>query len=262
MNALSHEGPSRSSWGVDPSPTWPVELTDPIPDPYPSRAGPKTDVACVANATVVIESCGVQRDCLIRCLLESRLLGPILTFAGVADCVADGLHAVRAPLILLCSGSRDGDVAGRDWTALRGVADGSSLLVLLTEDERLRSVRAALSAGVRGYIPTSLPLSVAIEAMHLVRAGGTFIPASCLTAFGSGEDGAAPAARPTLTTLFTNRQLAVLDAVRRGKSNKVIAYDLNMAESTVKVHVRNVMRRLKARNRTEVAFLAAKIEAA
>jgi DNA-binding NarL/FixJ family response regulator len=55
--------------------------------------------------------------------------------------------------------------------------------------------------------------------------------------------------------VFTARQSAVVEAVRHGKANKVIAYELNMRESTVKVHIRNIMRKLKARNRTEVAFL-------
>ena len=52
----------------------------------------------------------------------------------------------------------------------------------------------------------------------------------------------------------TARQAAVVDALRQGKSNKIIAYELNMRESTVKVHVRNIMKKLNARNRTEVAF--------
>nr|WP_246482341.1 LuxR C-terminal-related transcriptional regulator [Methylopila capsulata] len=54
---------------------------------------------------------------------------------------------------------------------------------------------------------------------------------------------------------FTARQAAVVDALRQGKANKIIAYELNMRESTVKVHVRNIMRKLKAKNRTEVAFM-------
>ena len=45
-----------------------------------------------------------------------------------------------------------------------------------------------------------------------------------------------------------------MDALRRGKANKIIAYELNLRESTVKVHVRNIMKKLKATNRTEVAF--------
>jgi DNA-binding NarL/FixJ family response regulator len=56
--------------------------------------------------------------------------------------------------------------------------------------------------------------------------------------------------------MFTRRQVAVIDALRKGKANKIIAYELNMCESTVKVHVRNIMKKLNARNRTEVAYLA------
>jgi DNA-binding NarL/FixJ family response regulator len=58
---------------------------------------------------------------------------------------------------------------------------------------------------------------------------------------------------------FTSRQAAVIEALRMGKPNKSIAYELNMCESTVKVHVRNIMKKLKAKNRTEVAFMANKL---
>jgi DNA-binding NarL/FixJ family response regulator len=59
-----------------------------------------------------------------------------------------------------------------------------------------------------------------------------------------------------LDNIFTARQAAVIDALRRGKANKIIAYELNMRESTVKVHVRNIMKKLNAKNRTEVAYRA------
>lgn len=61
------------------------------------------------------------------------------------------------------------------------------------------------------------------------------------------------------TALLTERQTAVIEALRRGKANKIIAYELNMKESTVKVHVRNIMKKLNAKNRTEVAFLASEM---
>jgi DNA-binding NarL/FixJ family response regulator len=47
-------------------------------------------------------------------------------------------------------------------------------------------------------------------------------------------------------------------AIQQGKPNKVIAYELNMCLSTVKVHVRNTMRKLGAKNRTDVAMVAPK----
>ena len=52
---------------------------------------------------------------------------------------------------------------------------------------------------------------------------------------------------------LTARQIAVGEAIRQGKANKQIAYELDMRESTVKVHIRNIMKKLNAKNRTEVA---------
>ena len=59
--------------------------------------------------------------------------------------------------------------------------------------------------------------------------------------------------------LFTARQAAVIDALRQGKPNKIIAYELKMRESTVKVHVRNIMKKLNATNRTQVAYLVTQL---
>ena len=53
---------------------------------------------------------------------------------------------------------------------------------------------------------------------------------------------------------FTARQAAVADRLRRGKPNKLIAYELNMCESTVKVHIRNILKKLRVTNRTEAGF--------
>ncbi|WP_136625483.1 response regulator transcription factor, partial [Mesorhizobium norvegicum] len=56
------------------------------------------------------------------------------------------------------------------------------------------------------------------------------------------------------TGMFTIREAAVVEALKKGKANKIIAYELNLCESTVKVHIRNIMKKLKATNRTEVAY--------
>jgi DNA-binding NarL/FixJ family response regulator len=48
--------------------------------------------------------------------------------------------------------------------------------------------------------------------------------------------------------------MAVVEALRRGRANKIIAHELNLRESTVKVHIRNIMKKLNATNRTEVAY--------
>ena len=51
------------------------------------------------------------------------------------------------------------------------------------------------------------------------------------------------------------RQAEILDCLRRGMANKLIAYELDMCESTVKVHIRHIMKKLNATNRTQVAYL-------
>ena len=124
-------------------------------------------------------------------------------------------------------------------------------VIVVSHDDDADQVLLALQSGVRGYIPTSVTFDVAVEAMRLVKAGGTFVPASSLnSAKQKAEFAAARRTGP-----FSPRQTEVIEAVRQGKANKVIAYELNMRESTVKVHIRHIMRKLKATNRTQVAYL-------
>jgi DNA-binding NarL/FixJ family response regulator len=56
-----------------------------------------------------------------------------------------------------------------------------------------------------------------------------------------------------LGELLTMREIEVVHAIRVGKSNKIIAFELGMSEGTVKAHVHNIMRKIGAANRTEVA---------
>jgi DNA-binding NarL/FixJ family response regulator len=95
---------------------------------------------------------------------------------------------------------------------------------------------------------------IAVEAIRFVLVGGTYAPSDHLFA----ADHPAPSPQKALQPVgvLTVREQSVVRGIKEGKSNKVIAYELNMCESTVKVHVRNVMKKLKAKNRTEVAMKA------
>ena len=100
----------------------------------------------------------------------------------------------------------------------------------------------------------TMGFEIAIEVMRFVLAGGTYVPPDHLLA----PDRVSLQTPTTLSqpNLLTSRELAVVRAIQEGKSNKVIAYDLNMCLSTVKVHVRNVMGKMNAKNRTDVAMKA------
>jgi DNA-binding NarL/FixJ family response regulator len=125
-------------------------------------------------------------------------------------------------------------------------------LAVLSDHEDAENVRGAFNLGVKGYIPTSLASRVAIGAVHLVCVGGTFAPAATLLS--NGERRQAAAGEPLIEG-FTQRQSQILECLRRGMANKLIAYELDMCESTVKVHIRNIMKKLNATNRTQVAYL-------
>lgn len=127
----------------------------------------------------------------------------------------------------------------------------------------LHHVVEAMGDGLHAYLPTSLEPRVVVEALRLVCAGGRFLPPDALL----GHLREACAVKPTGETLaagaapghFTPRQMDVLSLLRQGRSNKAIGRALDMQESTVKVHVRQIMRKLNAANRTHAALMAEKL---
>lgn len=127
-------------------------------------------------------------------------------------------------------------------------------VIVVSDAEDAQHIIKALKNGARGYIPTSMALNVAVEAVRLVEAGGTFIPASSLISNGHDSQSLA-----SVDTALTARQIMVLRALHNGLANKQIAYELNMCESTVKVHIRHIMRKLNVRNRTQIAVKASSL---
>ncbi len=125
-------------------------------------------------------------------------------------------------------------------------------VIVLGYNNDPETARAAIGLGAKGYIPVTLGFDIAIEAVRFVLAGGTYVPIDYLLRRSWARDQLSellPAAGAV-----TARELSVVRAIQRGKSNKVIAYELGMRESTVKVHVRHVMKKLNAKNRTDVAI--------
>jgi DNA-binding NarL/FixJ family response regulator len=129
---------------------------------------------------------------------------------------------------------------------------------VLADRHEVAEVNRALTHGVRGYIPTSVEWEVAVAALMLVSAGGTFVPADALrsTASKPGDQPEGERQGRSDGLDLTPRELSVIDLLREGKPNKVIAAQLDMQENTVKVHVRNILKKLNATNRTHAAFVA------
>ncbi len=219
------------------------------------RTGLQTPAALISGGpevVAIIHSSRLFRDCLRRAL-GAAIAVTVLDYPSVEAWSEAGSTSSRSVILIGLSGS-DSD----DETELQSIlsrANGASV-VAMGEAEDSAYVLDLLTKGVRGYIPASLALDVSIGALQIVRAGGIFVPANCLLSMPK-QVSSAPQKRGF--EMFTTKQIAVIDAIRKGKANKTIAYELNMCESTVKVHVRNIMKKMQATNRTQVAFMANKI---
>jgi DNA-binding NarL/FixJ family response regulator len=215
---------------------------------------PDQGVAKTRDPIVIIGIRLLSRECLAR-VLSAECDVPVICFSSVDEWVAEG--PAPASLVVLCQSGRSRADAIMEVERLPELAEqiGRCPAVILSDNEDPDLIVQMLGRNVRGYVPTSLSIGVAIQAMELARAGGVFVPASSLIAAHGDPDRTSTAIQKA-NSLFTARQAAVVDALRRGKANKIIAYELKMRESTVKVHVRNIMKKLRATNRTEVAYIA------
>ncbi|HMK67508.1 MAG TPA: response regulator transcription factor [Stellaceae bacterium] len=120
-------------------------------------------------------------------------------------------------------------------------------LAVISGGASTAEVRRAVELGARGFLPKTLPPKVIAAALQVIASGGTYVP----------TDYARPAS-PKLPTVagLTPRETEVLALLSGGKSNKEIGRALKLQEITIKLHVRNIFRKLKVRNRVEAANAA------
>ena len=139
--------------------------------------------------------------------------------------------------------------------------------VIVSAEEEKRVILQTITYGAVGFITKSTPRKQMIQALEQVLAGSIYLSADIIRAGSgavAGDDSAAPQRQPAdlndvLATL-TRKQLQVFERMSRGESNKVIAYQLNIAESTVKAHVSAILRKLGATNRVQAILSAGDID--
>jgi DNA-binding NarL/FixJ family response regulator len=197
----------------------------------------------------------LARDCISEQLATHLPEWTIEPLASVCELRGDEDWSRASLVIFNIHGEslRNADVAG-EMAMIAKAATGSAL-VDATE------VLLAAQLGARGYLPAGLPFRQVMAAIRFINEGGTYIPVCVLAV--SSELQRTPPAQPMdergKPIEFSPRQIQVLERLQQGKQNKIIAYELGMCESTVKVHIRHIMRKLNARNRTQVVLLTDKM---
>lgn len=136
---------------------------------------------------------------------------------------------------------------------------GALPVVVLSASAEPRDIATALNMGAMGYIPKMAPREVMLRALRLVFAGGIYVPPQAigLLNIGDARSGAAAPDPGSLDELgLTERQKQVLGLIAQGKPNKAIALELQIAEPTVKAHVTEILRALKASSRAQAMIAA------
>lgn len=134
-------------------------------------------------------------------------------------------------------------------------------VVIVSATEEPAVIRAAIAHGAAGFIPKSLDRGQIAEAMQAVLDGGTWVPDGVLQHAADGQADRQQELAQKVASL-TAQQLKVLELVAQGKPNKVIAYELDIAETTVKAHITVVLRKLGVHSRTQAVLLARDVFAA
>lgn len=172
---------------------------------------------------------------------------PDMSLAGVASKGTEAIEAFRAlqPDITLMD-LRLPDLNGLDVLMAIRSEFPEARIIVLTAFERNAEVQRALKAGARGYLLKSMPAQQMIETIRQVHAGRKSVPAEI--AAGLAEHfGDEP---------LSEREIEVLRHVAAGNRNQDIAEKLYIAEETVKVHVKHIMMKLRASDRTEAVAIA------
>lgn len=131
-------------------------------------------------------------------------------------------------------------------------------VVVVSGSDDTEDALQALSAGAMGYVPERSDLNTLVQALHLVLAGGTYVPQLKPRADDSpAPAGVASSAPPDWAELpLTPRQKHVLHLLTQGLSNKLIARELGVSVDTVKDHVAAVLKALGVSSRTQAVVAA------
>jgi DNA-binding NarL/FixJ family response regulator len=123
-------------------------------------------------------------------------------------------------------------------------------VVIVSATEDPRTIREAMAAGAMAFIPKSLNRASITDALHRVLAGEIWRP--------DVEDEPSPTGPPVADRMkaLTPQQTNILRLMVAGKPNKIIAYELDIAETTVKAHITVILRRLGVFSRTQAVLLA------
>ncbi|HEX2529890.1 MAG TPA: response regulator [Burkholderiaceae bacterium] len=191
----------------------------------------------------------------IRSLLQRN---PDFAVVGEA---ADGVEGIKRakqlkPDVVLLDLNMPG-ISGLETLQLLLQDCPQTAVIMLTVSEDAEDLGAALQGGARGYLIKNIDADYLVRAIRRAAAGEPVV-AEAMTAklVAQLQGGAQRIEAPSDLDKLTPREREILSCLARGESNKSIARTLDVAESTVKIHVQNILKKLQLSSRVQAAVFA------
>jgi two-component system, NarL family, nitrate/nitrite response regulator NarL len=197
----------------------------------------------------------------VRSLLQRH---PEFEIVGEAG---DGMEGVKRagqlkPDVVLLDLHMPG-LSGRETARMMAEESPGSRVLMLTVSEDAEDLIETLRAGACGYLLKNIEADTLISAINKAAAGESTISPQLMGKLLDGVRGDLPpkssavqAAVPSELNKLSPREREILGFIARGQSNKEIARELDLAESTVKIHVQNILRKLNLTSRVQAAVFA------
>lgn len=214
--------------------------------------------------TLLVETNTLLREGLRRILAETTY-NPVALASSFEDVFATWQSGSN-PFLLILDGARDPDEACSQVRQVKEQHEGARVLMLVDQYD-LKQIIGAFQSGVDAYLIKSVSCEVLVKTLDLVMLGEIIFPSVVLEllrehALRADEGTEAPAPEKASDGTYQAKGLSVRETVilrclMDGDSNKLIARKFDITEATVKVHVKAILRKIHAKNRTQAAIWAA-----
>ncbi|HZH11316.1 MAG TPA: response regulator transcription factor [Microvirga sp.] len=214
--------------------------------------------------TLLVESNTLLREGLRRILAETAY-NPV-SLASSFDEALGGWEAAGNPFLIILDGARDHEEACNQVRRLKEEYSSARVLMLVDRYD-LKQIITAFQAGVDAYLVKSVSCEVLVKTLDLVMLGEVVFPSIVLDLlrehalqadFGSEQQSTdKPSEGQFQSKGLSVRETVILRCLMDGDSNKLIARKFDITEATVKVHVKAILRKIHAKNRTQAAIWAA-----
>ena len=210
-----------------------------------------------------VPTCIVGCNNLFREGLKSLLTGSEYRVVALCEQLAELAGTTRAAPKLFLIGIKSSEEAETASLRMARAQYPDSRIVVVTTAPSRAQFSSCVAAGVDGYLVADVAREVLFESLRVVVRGVQVFPTMLVTevlakdAERSQDDAAAATGGPNELRRLSPREQQILGLLVEGASNKAIGSRLQIEDSTVKVHLRKILKKVSAANRTQAAVWAA-----